>query len=517
MSQQQEQQVQTEKKRKATVQFTSTGGGKLDKGKLDKDEHTLSDHYLFGDGSNKSDYSYPVVSADKTLKKGNVSSAHSVGARGGVSKEDLYRKLRKLNDEFENPPLDDEDLEIESAHEFERSVEFVEKDESEQIAYGAVLVPDELDHQFDFFRGEIIRDLGENYEERFENGDVYGGVMHSVFPDDVELAESRVLEDGESLGDENYPEDTWIQGYKFNDDELWNLVESGVLGGYSIGGTAKGVWYERGTLPDDVRIPDAVQAELPDDFDRDDVMGREITEGRILEVSSVDFPAVPRATHEEYKSAGLQKGHPALTGSVVEARLYLEGRGHDPDDAKALAEYLQSEKSREPSGWLERAKRFFTPESGVSGGDNAPPNDRTPDTDASNDDESAESDRIEDIIESMTMDADELEQTLKSIQNTQEDVAERIDALEADEEPEADEEKGEETEETEEKGDEEPDRVDELAEQVGTLAEATKETNELVERMAEANGVSQQADVDGPDGRTKNTGDSLDSLAELMG
>lgn len=104
-------QVAATNKSAAGVSFEGTKDGKLVKEEIDKDEHTLSDHYLFGSGEDKGDYSYPVVDADNFLRKGNVKSAYKVGASGeGVSESELHSKLRKLNDEFDSPPIDEDKL-----------------------------------------------------------------------------------------------------------------------------------------------------------------------------------------------------------------------------------------------------------------------------------------------------------------------------------------------------------------------------------------------------------------------
>jgi uncharacterized protein with gpF-like domain len=109
-------------KNAASVSFSGTKSGKLDKSKLDADEHTLSDHYLFGSGDTKGDYSYPVVDANGNLRKGNVKSAYKVGASGeGVSESDLHRKLKNLNSEFDSPPLDIEGGDIVGAKAFFRN------------------------------------------------------------------------------------------------------------------------------------------------------------------------------------------------------------------------------------------------------------------------------------------------------------------------------------------------------------------------------------------------------------
>ena len=97
-----------ESKSVAGVSFTGTSGGKLDKSKLDADEHTLGDHYLVGSGDSKGDYSYPVVDASGTLRAGNVESAWNMrGSGDDVSKSTLEDKLKKLAGEFGSDPLPD--------------------------------------------------------------------------------------------------------------------------------------------------------------------------------------------------------------------------------------------------------------------------------------------------------------------------------------------------------------------------------------------------------------------------
>ena len=385
---------------------------------------------------------------------------------------------------------------------FTKRFEFEKADDDEQVAYGAVMVPDRLDHQGDFIRADTIADLRDEFETRVDDGDAYPGVMHAVFPrDDVELVEDRQLESAETLGEKDLPAGTWVQGWKFTDDDLWELVNDGVLGGNSIGGTAKGVIYEPGAMPDDVEIPDAVQAELDEaGLSRDDIIVREITDGRIMEVSAVDYPAVPDATHEEHKSlADVAKANSALTENVVAARLYLEARGHDPNDARRLAEYLNDKQASK--GLFGRLREKWL------GGGQA-------DAQAQHSDERAESrvgsDEGADDAFLANMDEDELNEKLEALDSRLDEIDAKL--SEADGAGDGDGDGG-----TEKNTDGGSGDGPTTEEKLDTLADATKATMEQVDRvaeqveqMADAQGVSQQADPgsSGGSGEEKLWGDS---------
>lgn len=113
----------TANKSAATVSFTDTKGGELDKSELDADEHTLSDHYLFGSGDTKGDYSYPVVDAAGNLRRGNVDSAWGLGARGGVSEDKLKSRLKTLGKEFDSNPIPDDAYQTSNEQDDSRSGE----------------------------------------------------------------------------------------------------------------------------------------------------------------------------------------------------------------------------------------------------------------------------------------------------------------------------------------------------------------------------------------------------------
>ena len=91
------------------VRFRGTRSGKLDRSALPSDGF---EQYFLVDRDTKSASSYPVVDSDGYLRRGNVAAAYSVGPRGGISREELYEKLRALNDAFRTPPIDPEKLAV---------------------------------------------------------------------------------------------------------------------------------------------------------------------------------------------------------------------------------------------------------------------------------------------------------------------------------------------------------------------------------------------------------------------
>lgn len=347
---------QIQKDTVAGVTFDCTETGTLDESEIDKEETNLSDHYMYGSGDDKSDYTYPVVGADGCLYRGNVDSAWGLGCRGQCSDAEKHdERLKKLGKQFEDNPIP------EDAYKFEKHAEIAKVDSDRQVVVGPAMVPNEIDAVGDFEREATIRQLSESYMERMATGESKSGVMHTKFPDeDITHVENRVLEQSQDIGGETYPAGTWVVGKKVSNDSLWNSVESGAITGFSIGGY----------IHDAERYaPEDVPAGVSGTYDGDI---REVTAATIEEISLVDSPAVPRATIQVAKSAAdsnesMIKADPRLTAGTDEATEYLvEERGHDPDDARQLAEYLNGETKATPDesgdgpSWFAKAKAFFS-------------------------------------------------------------------------------------------------------------------------------------------------------------
>ncbi|MFB6237526.1 MAG: XkdF-like putative serine protease domain-containing protein [Halopenitus sp.] len=216
---------------------------------------------------------------------------------------------------------------------FRKDVEFVAKDDDEQVAAGIVMVPDKADLQNDFAREETIRSFAEQFATFYEAGEAGGGVMHAVFPSEwMDLERNEVLDESEEIGGQTVDAGAWVQEWAINHDELWALVQDGIIAGYSIGAVSV-EWngpFEQDEV-DDVEVPE----ELGDD------LIYELIDGIIREVSAVDIPAVPDAMILDTKAAGAAEkrlgdylGDP--DGFIEEA---LQ-RGHSEEAAERLWDVL---------------------------------------------------------------------------------------------------------------------------------------------------------------------------------
>lgn len=204
---------------------------------------------------------------------------------------------------------------------FTKTVDIKAVDRDARTATGAVLVPNELDHQEDFLRPDAVRN--------FQTDGPDTGVMHAAFPDDAaDLVRNEVITQAETIGDEKFPPGTWVATRKYEDDDLWQLVDDGVLQGFSIGGEiTRAVDHDK--LPRDVRVPEDVEHEQG---------GTELITGTVDEVSDVDIPAVPRA---RYKGQDIGKSVLDEVEDKAEfVELMTDQRGHSESDAKQLYDYL---------------------------------------------------------------------------------------------------------------------------------------------------------------------------------
>ncbi|AFZ74554.1 XkdF-like putative serine protease domain-containing protein [Natronobacterium gregoryi] len=254
---------------------------------------------------------------------------------------------------------------------FRKDVEFVSKNDDEQIATGIVMVPDAVDRQYDFVHEDTIREFADQFETFVDAGEAGGGIMHAVFPDEwMDLERNEVLDEAEEIGGTEAPAGAWVQEWRINHADLWQLIVDEIIAGYSIGAIDVG-WngpFEQDEV-DDLTVPDEIG---------DDALVWELVSGIIREVSAVDIPAVPDAqiletkAHTE-KRLGDYLGDPE--GFLEEA----QQRGHSEEEAErmwdVLSEAAQVEGSSEPGkiSFFERVgKAAFNAVTGSDAGTESP-------------------------------------------------------------------------------------------------------------------------------------------------
>jgi hypothetical protein len=265
---------------------------------------------------------------------------------------------------------------------FRKDVSFTAKDDVEQRAVGIVMVPDKADLQHDFAREDTIREFASQFENFVEAGEGDGGIMHAAWPSDwMALDRNEVLDESETINGTTAPAGAWIQEWEFNDDELWSLIEDGILEGYSIG--AINVDWNGPFVPDEDEAVDDV--EVPDQLG-EDAMVWELVDGLIREVSAVDIPAVPDAEILDTKADAQKRlaDHLGDRDGFIEEMLE---RGHSEADAErawdVLNRAIEVEGATEPGkeSALAKAGRAFLSALAPGSSDAKAETAETPDTD----------------------------------------------------------------------------------------------------------------------------------------
>lgn len=123
----------------------------------------------------------------------------------------------------------------------EVDVRAVNDDGERQVAYAAVLVPNEVDRQGDVIPPYVIERAADEYMAEFRkmdsDHDLEDGAGTPVQSWTLKQDTTFELPDGETV---TYPTGTWIIGKRFVDDE-WERVKAGELRGFSIYGGAQAI------------------------------------------------------------------------------------------------------------------------------------------------------------------------------------------------------------------------------------------------------------------------------------
>jgi DNA adenine methylase len=108
----------------------------------------------------------------------------------------------------------------------------------ERYVLGVVLEPETVDAQGDIYSADEVRKAAHLFMQEF--GGL--GLQHQVrVNDQVKVLETYVAPSDFGVGDVTVRKGTWLLAVRVLSDELWQLVKSGRLTGFSIGGSARRV------------------------------------------------------------------------------------------------------------------------------------------------------------------------------------------------------------------------------------------------------------------------------------
>ncbi len=117
-------------------------------------------------------------------------------------------------------------------------IPIVKANEEEQTVTGVVLRPEITDAQGDIMSVAVIRKAAHEFLAGY-NAQTTLGLMHKDFKPQFELYESWLTPVAVQIGTMLVPVGSWILTVHVLDANIWKLVKTGKLGGFSIGGKAK--------------------------------------------------------------------------------------------------------------------------------------------------------------------------------------------------------------------------------------------------------------------------------------
>lgn len=144
-----------------------------------------------------------------------------------------------------------------------RTAKFVAKAAKQQIVYGEVMVPHEVDTQDDFATPQVIADTAHRWLARYR----VAGEQHSKEARPYEVYESYIAPQDLKLGTRTIAKDSWILAMHVIDKGLWRDIEDGKYTGYSIGGFGES---EAATKQDMIRLALAAEVEKAEGTGKDD-------------------------------------------------------------------------------------------------------------------------------------------------------------------------------------------------------------------------------------------------------
>lgn len=122
----------------------------------------------------------------------------------------------------------------------EKQITFYKKDKDQQIVFGVIYSPDEIDSQDDMAHAEDIQKAS----YKFMEGDQHIKIYHDGHPIKAKVIESFIAPIDYSMIDisgvsQHIKKGSWLLGVKIYNKDVWNMVKNGSLLGFSMGGRAK--------------------------------------------------------------------------------------------------------------------------------------------------------------------------------------------------------------------------------------------------------------------------------------
>lgn len=121
---------------------------------------------------------------------------------------------------------------------FVRHADVVRKDARQQVAWGVVLEPrgpEDPDGQGDWYTADDIAKAAHRFLTRLAASDAGADHMHDGRPIGV-VVESYIAPSDLRLGGQVVKAGSWVAGIHYPDPGVWDLVEKGQLGAFSVGG-----------------------------------------------------------------------------------------------------------------------------------------------------------------------------------------------------------------------------------------------------------------------------------------
>ncbi|MCO5157866.1 MAG: XkdF-like putative serine protease domain-containing protein [Aquamicrobium sp.] len=125
------------------------------------------------------------------------------------------------------------------------SVQIKKQDDEQQLVYGEVYAPGFPDSQGDFMTVETIQEMAHGFMRKGLVTKI--DVQHSQQESGCYVVESFIAREG----DLTFIPGSWVLGVKVPDPEIWSLVKSGELNGFSLDGFG-------------VRVETVLEIDMPD-------------------------------------------------------------------------------------------------------------------------------------------------------------------------------------------------------------------------------------------------------------